>query len=212
VYIPGHFAEHDRTALFDFMRHNSFGLLVSQVAGEPFATHLPFLVDQREDGADDYLMGHVARANPQWKELAGQRALVVFSGPHAYVSPRWYEADKVVPTWNYVAVHVYGQCEIVDDGAALAEILMNTVATNESRLPAPWSIDPASEFFQRVARGVVGFRLKIAEIQGKWKLGQNQPAELRERVAAQLAVGRDESARAIAELMAATRRTAPTGS
>src|SRR4051812_5840105 len=106
MYVPAAFAEPDRGRLHEFIEAYSFGLLVSSHRG-PFATHLPFLLD-RTAGPHGTLVGHMARANPQWHDLDGREVLAVFSGPHAYVSPSWYEADDVVPTWNYVAVHARG--------------------------------------------------------------------------------------------------------
>ena len=108
MYIPAAFVESDPTALHGFIEQHSFGLLVSQLDGQPFASHLPFLLD-RAAGTQGTLIGHMARANPQWRQSDGQTALVIFSGPHAYISPTWYEADQVVPTWNYAAVHAYGK-------------------------------------------------------------------------------------------------------
>src|SRR5438445_13331101 len=107
MYIPAHFLESDLPTLHEFIERNSFGLLVSQCDGSPFASHLPFLLE-RSSGSRGTLVGHMARANPQWEQASGQRVLAVFSGPHAYISPTWYEADAVVPTWNYAAVHVTG--------------------------------------------------------------------------------------------------------
>ena len=120
MYIPAAFQQTDKTKLHDFIEANSFGLLVSTHGGEPFATHLPFLLE-RDAGPHGCLVGHVARANPQWHGLDGQTVLAVFSGPHAYVSPTWYEAENVVPTWNYVAVHAYGPCRLVEDPDRLTE-------------------------------------------------------------------------------------------
>src|ERR1700677_1757380 len=102
MYIPTAFAESDPTKLHDFIEQHSFGLLVSQVDGQLFASHLPFLLE-RTTGSHGCLVGHMARANPQWKQITGQNSLVVFSGPHAYISPTWYESEQVVPTWNYAA-------------------------------------------------------------------------------------------------------------
>src|SRR5207244_5542732 len=127
TYGPPDFAESDRDTLHDFIERYSFGLLVSQVGGVPFATHLPFLLD-RTAGPNGTLIGHVARANPHWRELASQTALAVFSGPHAYISPTWYEATNVVPTWNFAAVHATGRAELVEDTSALLEIVTRTVA------------------------------------------------------------------------------------
>src|SRR5438477_3101686 len=118
MYVPPHFAESDPAALHAFVERHSFGLLVSQVGGVPFATHLPLLLD-RAAGPHGTLVGHVARANPHWRHLAGQTTLAVFAGPHAYISPSWYQAENMVPTWNYTAVHATGPVEVVEDKAAL---------------------------------------------------------------------------------------------
>jgi transcriptional regulator len=202
MYIPQAFAETDREKLLDFIEAHSFGLLVSRSSGQLFASHLPLLVRRERDGAQ--LLGHMARANPQWQDLAGQDALAVFSGPHAYISPRWYESDNVVPTWNYLAVHVRGKCQVVDD-ASTAAIVQDYVSTYERPdAQGPWSIDPASGFFQKLVKMIVGFRIDIEQLEGKWKLGQNQTAERRTNVARHLAASKDAEAREIGRLMAAT--------
>src|ERR1700751_5814241 len=130
MYVPAAFAVSDLAKLHAFIERNSFGLLVSEVDGRPFASHLPFLLE-RNAGSNGTLIGHMARANLQWKDAHGQNALAIFSGPHAYVSPTWYEAEQVVPTWNYVAVHAYGRVEIVEDADALLEIVRETVRVYE---------------------------------------------------------------------------------
>lgn len=200
MYIPAAFHVTDPAKLFAFIEENSFGLLVSTVSGEPFATHLPFLLD-RTAGPNGTLVGHMARANPHCREMADQEVLAVFSGPHAFISPTWYAAENVVPTWNYVAVHAYGRCRLVEDGEALTRILTDTVATYEPAMPAPWRIDTSTEFFTKLARQVVGFRIEIDRLEGKWKLNQNHPRERRERVMAALAESGDPQAREIARLM-----------
>src|SRR5262245_32355226 len=138
MYIPTAFAELDLTRLHDFIEEHSFGLLVSQVDGVPFATHLPFLL-QRTTGSQGTLVGHVARANPQWRQAAGQNALAIFSGPHTYISPTWYEAEQVVPTWNYTAVHAYGRVQVVEGEGALLDIVQRLVRVHEQAMPRPWS-------------------------------------------------------------------------
>jgi transcriptional regulator len=200
MYVPPAFEESDRGKLLGFIEANSFGLLVSRVKGELFATHLPLLVN-REAGPNGQLAGHMARANPQWQEIAGQEVLAVFSGPHAYVSPTWYEADNVVPTWNYVAVHVYGKCEVIEDQQATAQIIEDYVATYERSMPTPWAIDPATSFFRKLVKMVVAFRIDISRIEGKWKLGQNHSTERRENAARKLAETGDFNSRQIARLM-----------
>jgi transcriptional regulator len=198
MYIPTHHRETDQGKLHDFIEAHSFGLLVSTLDGGLFATHLPFLLDRREGR----LLAHLARTNPQWRELEGREVLVVFSGPHAYVSPTWYEDENVVPTWNYVAVHTYGVCRLADEPDATADILSRTVAVYERPMPRPWAIDPSTEFFAKMARGVVGFRVEISRLEGKWKLNQNHPAVRREKVAHALAASADPDAQEIARLMA----------
>src|SRR5262249_7747423 len=155
-------------------------------------THLPFLLE-RTTGPHGVLLGHVARANPHWQGLDGQPVLAVFSGPHAYVSPTWYEAENVVPTSNYVAVHAYGTCRLVDDPDGITPILTASVATFERPMPRPWSLDPSSDFFRRMVRAVVGFRIEVNRLEGKWKLNQNHPRERREKVARVLEGAEDQA-------------------
>ena len=202
MYVPPAFARHETGELFDLVEAHSFGLLVSQHDGQPTATHLPLIVE-RAAPPQGRLLGHFARANPQWQSLEGQDVLCVFSGPHAYVSPTWYGRANMVPTWNYVAAHVVGRCTLLDEDAS-AEVLTRMVATYERSLPAPWSIDSGSEFFQRLARQIVAFRLDVTRIEGKWKLGQNHPAEVRTSAAAHLAEQADPQAQEIAALMRRT--------
>jgi transcriptional regulator len=201
MYVPTAFEQTDQYKLHDFIEANSFGLLVSTHDGEPFATHLPFLLE-RTAGPHGCLVGHMARANPQWHDLDGQDVLAVFSGPHAYISPTWYESENVVPTWNYVAVHAYGTCRVVDDPDGLTRILTASVATFEGPLPKPWSLDTTSDYFQKLVRAVVGFRIEVSRLEGKWKLNQNHPPERRQRVIHILAQSKDQDANEIARLMA----------
>jgi transcriptional regulator len=200
MYIPAAFQQSDRQALFDFIEANSFGLLVSQVEGEPFASHLPFLLD-RSSGPNGALIGHLAAANPQWRHADGQNVLAVFSGPHAYVSPSWYETENVVPTWNYTAVHVYGTFRVTRDDAELAKILEAFVAFYESGLPRPWTFDTRTDFARKMMKAVAGFRIEISRIEGKWKLNQNRPQEQRERVVRTLQTFRDDNSQGVADLM-----------
>jgi transcriptional regulator len=136
MYIPATFAETDLTKLHDFIEQHSFGLLVSQVDSLPFASHLPFLLE-RTTGPHGTLICHVARANPQWQEASGQTGLAIFSGSHAYISPTWYEAEQVVPTWNYVAVHAYGRVQTIEDVNVLVEIVQKMVDVYEQSMPHP---------------------------------------------------------------------------
>jgi len=202
MYIPPSFSEADLTKLFDFIEQYNFGLLVSQLDNEPFATHLPLLLD-RQAGPFGTLIGHMARANPQW-QAANRNVLVVFSGPHAYVSPSWYEAENVVPTWNYVAVHLYGTLHLVEDGETTLKILRDLVLLHEKSMPEPWGFRDGDEFVNKLAQSIVAFRIEISRIEGKWKLSQNHPREQREKVIDALALQRGENSQAIAALMART--------
>lgn len=203
MYVPSSFAETDLATLHDFVEQNSFGVLVSQVEGNPFATHLPFLLD-RKTGRYGTLIGHVARANPQWQHFTQETVLAVFSGPHAYVSPTWYEAENVVPTWNYVAVHVSGSITVIEDECSLLEIVQKLTSVYERTMPQPWTFDPSATFIQRMLAQIVGFRIDITSIEGKFKLNQNHPVERREKVMSALRVRGGENALAIAAAMQLT--------
>jgi transcriptional regulator len=202
MYIPTHFAEADLTKLHDFIEQHSFGLLVSEVDALPFASHVPFLLD-RTAGPRGTLIGHLARANPQWQQVAGQTVLTIFSGPHAYISPTWYEAEQVVPTWNYTAVHAYGRVQVVEDRDVLLETVQKFVQVYERSMPRPWSFDPSNTFAERVLAQIVVLHIEIEKIEGKWKLNQNHPAERRRKVVRALRERGDEYARAVAALMEA---------
>jgi transcriptional regulator len=202
MYLPAAFAEPDLTKLHNFIEQNSFGLLVSQVDGVPFATHLPLLLE-RTAGPHGTLVGYMARANPQWQEAAGQMALAIFSGPHAYVSPTWYEAEQVVPTWNYTAVHAHGRVQVIDDEGALLGIVRETVRVYEQAMPQPWSFDGSSTFVDRLLAQIVGFRSEVEKIDGKGKLNQNHPVERRQKVVRALQQRGGENAQAVAAMMQA---------
>ena len=206
MYVPPHFAETDPAALHDFVEAHAFGLLVSQHGGGPFATHLPFLLD-RAAGPHGTLIGHVARANPHWHDLADAPVLAVFTGPHAYVSPTWYEDEPAVPTWNYVAVHAAGRAELVDDRDDLRAIVARSVAVFEAGMPTPWRFDPDTTYADRLLAQIVGFRIVVEKLEGKWKLNQNHPAERRVKVVRALEAAGGENRQAVA---AAMRRTLPT--
>jgi transcriptional regulator len=199
MYIPPAFAESDPKKLHEFIERHSFGLLVSHGA-EPLANHLPFLVDPQA-GAHGRLIGHMARANPQWQQASGNSVLVVFSGPHAYISPSWYDDEYVVPTWNYAAVHVYGTFRLIDDHAALMRIVQDTVDRYEQEMPQPWMINGSNEFLDRLMQMIVGFHIEIDRIEGKWKLSQNQSRERRERVVRALLDSANSGAHDVARLM-----------
>ena len=167
MYNPKHFSISDEDEIFTFLDANAFGQLVSIHEGRPTVSHLPFLIE-RDKGL---LRCHLARPNPQWQSLAGQQLLVTFLGPHDYVSPTWYQGAGV-PTWNYQAVHVYGRGRVIEDRAALVEIVEKLSRRYEAGSENPWQ--PA--YPDSMLKSIVGVEIEIEEIQCKYKLSQNRPA------------------------------------
>ncbi len=201
MYTPPSFAVADRATLHAAIEEHSFATLVSSSGETLVASHLPLLLD-RDDGPHGTLVGHMARANEHWRSAAGQPVLAVFSGPHAYISPTWYAAERVVPTWNYVAVHAYGRLVLIEDEVAVLDLLRRTVDLYEAGKPRPWRLaDQPADFIAGLAKQIVAFRIPIERLEGKWKLNQNHAAERRARVVAALEGQGDENAMAIARLM-----------
>ena len=204
MYVPRHFDASDVAWCHALIRREPFAILVGvDEAGAPFATHLPVLLDEAP-APFGTLLGHVARPNPQWRLFAPDRpVLVVFPGPHAYVSPSWYEQHPAVPTWNYVAVHAYGVPRITEDPARVRAFLERLVGTFEDGRPAPWRMDDLSDtYLAGMMRGIVAFEIPIDRLEGKAKLSQNRGSADQARVRGALLAEGDPLARAVAELMA----------
>ncbi|PER26056.1 MULTISPECIES: FMN-binding negative transcriptional regulator [Bacillus cereus group] len=197
MYIPKYFAIQDEEVKYEIIEQNSFATLFSQHNGEPYATHLPLLLN-RETLT---LHGHFARPNEQWKDSGNQQVLAIFQGPHSYISPSWYETNNAVPTWNYVAVHVYGELEIVEDEQELIDSLQDLVHTYEDP-QSTYSLDDVDpNYMAGLSKGIVGFKIKISKIEGKAKLSQNHSVERRKLVVEKLEKVGSEGSREIAELM-----------
>ena len=185
MYIPPAFREDDTTALHGLIRQHPFGILVTRDAGSSFASHLPFLIE--EDGGLGVLRAHVARGNGQWRDLAEQsEVLVIFHGPHAYVSPSWYETKPSVPTWNYVAVHAYGAPRLLEGPETHERLLRDLVREFESGFESPWPFDLPADYTAGMIRAIVGFEIRITRLEGKLKLGQNRSPADRQGAAAGL--------------------------
>lgn len=199
MYIPSAFVESDSQKLLEFIDHHSFGTLISRIEDVPFATHLPMLVDRTN--AATTLIGHTARANPQCAASAEQTVLAIFSGPHSYISPAWYASDSVVPTWNYVAVHVYGKLHLIENQDDLFEIVDRMTNHYEQSNSVPWTFDGSTTYADRLLSQIIGFRLEIERIEGKWKISQNQPVERQQKVIDALERRGGENAQSIAGLM-----------
>ncbi len=168
------------------MRQHSFATLVTQQDGALFASHLPLLLDSSA-GQHGALLGHMARNNMQWRDLAsGTEVLVMFQGPHAYVPPGWYEPNPMsVPTWNFTAVHAYGVARILSE-AELVETLHKLVDENEKAFPQPWKLEISRAMRERVLGAIVGFEIRLSRIEGKFKLSQNRTEQDRRNVITQL--------------------------
>jgi len=206
MYVPKPFAETDRDTLFDLIEAHSFGLLVTAEDGVPVASHIPFVLD-RAAGEFGTLQAHVARANPQWRAFDGEReVLCVFSGPHAYISPGWYDpANSAVPTWNYAVVHAYGVPRIVEDIAHVRGQQEALVARFEAGRAEPWSMASQSpSYIEGMLKGIVAFEIPVARLEGKFKLNQNHPeGNRRGAIRGLRAEAGDPDSLAIAALMAA---------
>jgi transcriptional regulator len=182
MYVPPHFAENRAEILQAAIRESGLATLVTLGSDGIEASHVPMLLDAAP-GALGTLHGHVAKANPQWRRaVAGVAALAIFLGPDAYVTPSWYATKratgKVVPTWNYVAIHAYGELSFFDDPDRLLNLVTRLTEGREARREEPWAVtDAPADFIRGQLKGIVGFELPIARLEGKWKMSQNRPAE-----------------------------------
>ena len=181
MYLPSAFRQDDLAELHAQIQASPFALLTSAGAAGVQASHLPLLLAP-DEGEFGTLYGHFARANPHWRDLQGSaEALAVFSGPDAYISPGWYPAKaehgKVVPTWNYIAVHARGPVELIEEPERLLQIVSRLSDQHESGRERPWAVsDAPREYIDSMLRAIVGFALPIRRLEGKWKLGQNRSA------------------------------------
>lgn len=175
MYIPSTFQVTDNSQLHELMEaYNFAAVLTVDPDGLPFATHMPLMLE-RERGPYGTLVGHMARANPQWRHFqADQDILVMFQGPHAYISPSWYVGAFNVPTWNYAVVHAYGVPRIVEEAGQIQAMLDALVDHHEKTMATPWTADWADPRHEKLIKAVVGFELPITRLEGKFKLNQNK--------------------------------------
>ena len=205
MYVPPHFQQSDLPVLHEAMRSAGLVTLVSLGADGLIASHVPMLLDA-EAGPYGTLVGHLAKPNPQGRGVAaGVDALAIFLGPDAYITPSWYAAKrehgKVVPTWNYTAIHAYGLLEFFDDKDQLLDVVTRLTNRHEGTRTAPWAVtDAPPDFIQAHLKGIVGFRLAVTRLDAKWKMSQNRPIADRTGVADGLrAEGLDEVAALVPE-------------
>ncbi|MRG72666.1 FMN-binding negative transcriptional regulator [Alphaproteobacteria bacterium HT1-32] len=204
MYVPRHFELTDRAGIDQRLEEDSFAMLVTVIDGQPFATHLPLLA--KRDGEQLILRGHVARANPHWKSFTAEtESLAVFSGPHCYISPRWYAAKGLVPTWNYEAIHAYGPVRVLEEASDVRQLLDDLTAKFEADAPEPWTTEGAMDDKALFAmmRGIVGFEMTVTRLEAKSKMGQNRGADDVQGAAKALDSSPREMDRAVAGLMRA---------
>jgi transcriptional regulator len=184
MYVPAAFRLEDQAAILAVMRENAFATLVSTVDGAPYASHIPLLV--AVEGEQIVLRGHLARNNPHASHLAEGSALAIFSGPHAYVSPRYYVTAGQVPTWNYVSVHAYGMPRIIEGAAEVDDHLREMVLTFDANLESERPDSLAADVFERLRRALVVFEIRVDRLEAKAKMSQNKSPADREGVVAGL--------------------------
>ena len=202
MYVPPAFAMTDEAAMQAVMAANSFATVVSAGKQGLMATHVPVLIDPAR-GPRGTIVLHLARANPHWQDLQEVEAMVLFQGPHAYVSPRWYASDAAVPTWNYVAVHAYGRARLIFDRTELRALVARLAAHHEAGAASPWSLDRVPEAqMTGLLKAIVGLEIPIDRIEGKAKLSQNRKAEDRRGVIDALSASADAADRSLAAAMA----------
>ncbi|HTY55958.1 MAG TPA: FMN-binding negative transcriptional regulator [Candidatus Binataceae bacterium] len=202
MYIPDAFRESDPARLHQVIRDYSFATLITH-SESLVASHVPILLDPAR-GEHGTLRGHMARANPQWRDFKDDaEVMAIFHGPHTYISPSWYPTHPAVPTWNYVAVHAYGVPRLIEERAALRRLLDDLVRMYESGFEHPWQFDLPQRFTETMIDMIVGFEIPITRLEGKFKLNQNRSAADRRGVIEVLQQSSDPVAREISALMAA---------
>jgi transcriptional regulator len=201
VYIPEYFRVRDHEDAIKFMRANPFAILISSTDTGPFATHLPLVVQSALEKENVILRGHVAKANPHWRYLEQQpQCLTIFHGPHSYISPSNYTEHESVPTWNYGAVHLYGNAQVFSSPETLQGVLHELMQTFEPAYAAHWaSLHEA--YRQRMLKQIVGFEIEVTKMEAKFKLGQNRTPQDQENMIASLERAGDTAVSGVALLM-----------
>jgi transcriptional regulator len=206
MYIPRHFREDELAVLHTLMDDYSFALLVSvQADGLPVASHLPFVLE-REPAPYGTLKAHFALGNAQWRTLQPEReVLVIFQGPHTYISPSWYQPGLHVPTWDYATVHAYARPRLLQQDELYAS-LRALVTKHEAQFPDPWPFDLPGEYVEKMMKGIVGVALEITRLESSFKMSQNRSEADRAGVSAALQASADPALCAVAELVRGVRK------
>nr|WP_294948552.1 FMN-binding negative transcriptional regulator [uncultured Mucilaginibacter sp.] len=198
MYTPKHFLLADSQETISFMQKYSFATIITNINGVPVATHLPFIVEQRNDQL--VLISHFAKANPQSVAVFNETSLVIFTEPHAYISPSNYEKELNVPTWNYLAVHAYGKATLIDDKAEVAKLLEKMIGFYEANYLKQWAQLP-DDYKHKMMNGITAFEIVVDDLQGKKKLSQNRSDIERENIINSFSGSADKNEVEIAEYM-----------
>jgi len=198
MYIPSFNSFTDGQEIIAFMQRYSFATIVTSVDGFPVATHLPFLVKQEGDKV--MLRSHFAKANSQWKQVFDKTSLVIFTEPHAYISPKNYEKEENVPTWNYIAVHAYGKAQIIEEEAKKAELLQHTIEFYDKEYLQQWG-GLSEQYKSKMMKGIVAFEIEVTDLQAKKKLSQNRSEQEQKNIIHSLSQSHDTNEREIADYM-----------
>ena len=200
MYIPEHFRVRDHASAIEFMRANPFTILISGTPEGPFATHVPVVI--RESGDLLLIRGHVAKANPHWKYLQESPAntLVLFHGPHAYISPTHYETREVVPTWNYGTVHAYGTAHVFSTPEELLGMLHELIPIFEAPYADQWATLPEA-YRERMLSHIVGFEIAVSRVEAKFKLSQNRTKQEQQNIITSLGAASDTAVSGTSKLM-----------
>ncbi|TKK67775.1 FMN-binding negative transcriptional regulator [Ilyomonas limi] len=198
MYIPNSNLLTDKTEAVAFMKRFSFATIITAKNSLPIATHLPFLVTIQDDNI--VLTSHFAKANDQWKDIENNKILVIFSEPHAYISPKHYDKELNVPTWNYISVHAYGRGELITETSKVFEILERTIDNYEIEYKHQWNNLP--DYYKAgLSKGIVAFDMVVTELQGKKKLSQNKTENERKKIINALSKSEPTNEQLIAEYM-----------
>ena len=198
MYIPNNFSITDQNEILAFMKAYSFATIISAKEDMPTATHLPFIVSTREDKV--ILTSHFAKANDHWKELEANKSLIIFNQPHAYISPSHYERELNVPTWNYIAVHAYGDARIIIDEQSTFDVLEATINNYEAGYKNQWDNLPF-DYKMKLSKGIVAFEVTVTDLQAKKKLSQNKSEKEQKNIIDALSLSEDKNERDIAAYM-----------
>ena len=203
MYIPSINLATDRNEIIAFMQRFGFATIVTAKDNLPIATHLPFLVTERDDQL--ILTAHFAKANDQWMDIAQHKVLVIFSEPHAYISPTNYEKELNVPTWNYISIHAYGQAKLITETDQVFKVLESTINNYEIAYRQQWDNLPET-YKLNMSKGIVAFEVIVTDLQAKKKLSQNRTASEQQKIIDKLSASDDRNEQLIADYMKKNQR------